>query len=143
RRRGTGRTDTRFGCEIADVTDALRGTEFKALRGGIGAGGAVRGFAVPGAMECSRKDFEGLVDFARAWGGKGVAWLQVAERGEIRTPIAKFLSEPELAAIVVGAGAGEGDTVLLLADETDAAVRVLGPLRLHMAERLGLVGEGW
>jgi aspartyl-tRNA synthetase len=135
--------DTRFGCEIADVTDALRGTEFNAFRGVIDAGGVVRGFAVPGAMDFSRKDFDGLVEFARGWGGKGVAWMQVTAPGEVRSPIAKFLADDEVAAIVTGVGAGEGDTVLLVADAVDAAVRVLGPLRLHLGERLGLIEEGW
>jgi aspartyl-tRNA synthetase len=135
--------DTRFGCEIADVTEALRGTEFKAFRGVIDDGGVVRGFAVPGAMDFSRKDFEGLVEFARTWGGKGVAWMQVGEGGEVRSPIAKFLSDAEVGAIVAGTGAGEGDTILLVADAVDAAVRVLGPLRLHLGERLGLIEEGW
>ena len=135
--------DTRFGCEIADVTDALRGTEFNAFRGVIDAGGVVRGFAVPGAMDFSRKDFDGLVEFARGWGGKGVAWMQVTAPGEVRSPIAKFLADDEVAAIVTGVGAGEGDTILLVADAVDAAVRVLGPLRLHLGERLGLIEEGW
>ena len=135
--------DTRFGCEIADVTDALRDTGFKAFRGVIDGGGVVRGFAVPGAMDFSRKDFDGLVEFARTWGGKGVAWLQVTAPGEVRSPIAKFLADDEIAAIVVGVGAGEGDTILLVADAADAAVRVLGPLRLHLGERLGLIEEGW
>ncbi len=135
--------DTRFGCEIADVTDALRGTEFKAFRGVIDDGGVVRGFAVPGAMDFSRKDFEGLVEFARTWGGKGVAWMQVGEGGEVRSPTRKFLSEAEVAAIVAGVGAGEGDTILLVADAVDAAVRVLGPLRLHLGERLDLIEQGW
>ena len=135
--------DTRFGCEIADVTDALRGTEFNAFRGVIDAGGVVRGFAVPGAMDFSRKDFDGLVEFARGWGGKGVAWMQVSEGGEVRSPIAKFLAEAEAAAIVAGVGAREGDTILLVADAVDAAVRVLGPLRLHLGERLSLIEEGW
>ncbi len=135
--------DTRFGCEVGDVTDALRGTEFKAFRAVIDGGGVVRGFAVPGAMDFSRKDFDGLVEFARTWGGKGVAWMQVGEGGEIRSPIAKFLGEAETAGIVAGVGAGEGDTILLVADAVDAAVRVLGPLRLHLGERLGLIEEGW
>jgi aspartyl-tRNA synthetase len=135
--------ETRFACEIADVTNALRSTEFKAFRGVIDAGGVVRGFAVPGAMDFSRKDFDGLVEFARTWGGKGVAWMQVTDGGEVRSPIAKFLSEAEVGAIVAGVGAGEGSTILLVADELDAAVRVLGPLRLHLGERLGLIGEGW
>jgi aspartyl-tRNA synthetase len=142
-RYASDKPDTRFGCEIADVTDALRTTEFKVFRGVIDAGGVVRGFAVPGATEFSRKDFDGLNEFAQTWGGKAVAWMQILEGGEVRSPIAKFLSEAETAAIVTGVGAGEGDTILLVADQVDAAVRVLGPLRLHLGERLGLIGEGW
>ena len=78
----------------------LVGTEFKAFRGVVDGGGVVRGLAVPGAIEFSRKDFDDLVEFAKTWGGKGVAWLQLLEGGEIRSPIAKFLSETELAGIV-------------------------------------------
>ena len=106
-RYASDKPDTRFGCEIADVTDALRDTEFKAFRGVIDAGGVVRGFAVPGALEFSRKDFDGLVEFARTWGGKGVAWLQL-QGGEVRSPIAKFLARAELDAIVAGVGAERG-----------------------------------
>jgi aspartyl-tRNA synthetase len=141
-RYASDKPDTRFGCEIADVTDALRETEFKAFRGVVDSGGVVRGFAVPGALEFSRKDFDGLVEFAKTWGGKGVAWLQL-HGGEIRSPIAKFLAPAELDAIVAGVGAADGDTILLVADAEDAAVRVLGPLRLHLGERLGLIEDGW
>ena len=141
-RYGSDKPDLRFGCEIADVTDALRGTEFKAFGGVIEGGGVVRGFAAPGALEFSRKDFDDLVEFAKTWGGKGVAWLQVTG-GEIRSPIAKFLSQAELDGIVAAVGAADGDTIFLVADAEEAAVRVLGPLRLHLGERLGLIGDGW
>jgi aspartyl-tRNA synthetase len=133
--------DLRFGCEISDLTEALRGTEFNAFRGVIEAGGVVRGFAAPGAHGFSRKDFDDLVGFARGWGGKGVAWLRVGEGGAVESPIAKFLSEAELAAMVEGTGARPGDTVFLVADGEDAAVRVLGPLRLHLGAKLGLIDE--
>jgi aspartyl-tRNA synthetase len=141
-RYGSDKPDTRFGCEIVDVTDVLRGTEFQAFRGVVEAGGVVRAFAVPGATGFSRKDFDGLVEYARSWGGRGVAWIQLAG-GEVRSPIAKFLSADEVAGIVAAAGAVDGSTVLLVADAEEAAVRVLGPLRLHMGERLGLIQEGW
>ena len=131
--------DLRFGCEIADVSDALRGTGFKAFRGVLDAGGVVRGFAAPGAQGFSRKDFDDLVEFARGWGGKGVAWLKVGKGGVVDSPIAKFLSADELAAIVAGIGAGPGDTVFLVADALESAVRVLGPLRLHLGEKLDLI----
>jgi aspartyl-tRNA synthetase len=142
-RYGSDKPDLRFGAEICDVTDLLAATEFKAFRGVVDGGGAVRGLAVPGALEFSRKDHDDLVEFAKSWGGKGVAWLQLQPGGEIRSPIAKFLSEQELSGIVQRAGAVEGDTVFLVADGEEAAVRVLGPLRLHLGERLGLIQAGW
>ena len=141
-RYGSDKPDVRFGCEIADVTQVLAATEFNAFRGVVDSGGVVRGFACPGATDFSRKDFDDLVEFAKTWGGKGVAWLQVSG-GEIRSPIAKFLSEAEIEGIVATVGADDGDTIFLVADEKEAAVRVLGPLRLHLGERLGLIEEGW
>ena len=141
-RYGSDKPDLRFGAEIADVTDLLAGTEFKAFRGVVDGGGVVRGLAVPGALEFSRKQFDDLVEFAKSWGGKGVAWLQLTG-GELRSPIAKFLSQSELGGIVERIGAGEGDTVFLVADQEQPAVRVLGALRLHLGERLGLIEQGW
>ena len=141
-RYGSDKPELRFGCEISDLTDAFRQTEFRGFRGVVDAGGVVRGFACPGCQEFSRKDFNDLVEFAKTWGGVGVAWLQVRD-GQISSPIAKFLSEDELAAVVRETGASEGDTVFLVADQRDAAVRVLGPLRLHLGEKLGLIEEGW
>jgi aspartyl-tRNA synthetase len=142
-RYGSDKPDLRFGAEIADVTDVLAQTEFKAFRGVVDGGGVVRGLAVPGALEFSRKDFDDLVEFAKTWGGKGVAWLQLPPGGEVRSPIAKFLSEGELNGIRERIAAVEGDTVFLVADSEEAAVRVLGPLRLHLGERLGLIGDAW
>jgi aspartyl-tRNA synthetase len=140
-RYGTDKPDLRMGCEIADVSDVLRETGFNAFRGVLEGGGVVRGLAVPGAEGFSRKDFDDLVEFCRSWGGKGVAWLRVGEGAAVESPIAKFLTEGELAGIVAAIGAGPGDTVFLVADEREAAVRVLGPLRLHLGRKLGLIDE--
>jgi aspartyl-tRNA synthetase len=140
-RYGSDKPDLRMGCEIADVSEVLRDTGFNAFRGVLDSGGVVRGLAVPGAEGFSRKDFDDLVEFCRSWGGKGVAWLRVGEGGAVDSPIAKFLSEQELAGIVAEVGAGPGDTVFLVADQREAAVRVLGPLRLHLGRRLGLIDE--
>ena len=96
-RYGSDKPELRFGCEISDLTEAFRETEFRGFRAVVDAGGVVRGFACPGCQEFSRKDFDDLVEFAKSWGGVGVAWLQVRDGGEIHSPIAKFLSEHELA----------------------------------------------
>ena len=111
-----------------------------------------RGGARPGRAavprEFSRKDFDDLVEFAKGWGGKGVAWLQLQAGGEIRSPIAKFLSQAELAGIVERIGAGEGDTVFLVADArggggaragaaAPAPGRAAGPDRAGLASSSG------
>src|SRR5262249_23399118 len=98
-RYGTDKPDLRYGLEIADVSDAVGQSEFSVFRGAVGAGGVVRAFAVPDAAAAlTRRDYDDLTAFAREWGGKGLAWIAWEPSGEVRSPIAKFLSEGELEA---------------------------------------------
>ena len=128
---GSDKPDLRFGLEIEDATDATRGSEF----GVFGKAPAVRFIRVPQAF--SRAELERLEGVAKEWGAKGLAYLVYAEDGEMRSPIAKFLSEDELALF-----RGEpGSTVLFAADEPAIAARVLGALRLHLGRELGLIDE--
>jgi aspartyl-tRNA synthetase len=134
RRFGSDKPDLRFGLELEDATDLTRGSEF-----GVFAGAAcVRFLRVPQAY--SRAELERLEAFAKEWGAKGLAYLVFDESGEVRSPIAKFLSEEELAAF-----RGEaGSTVLFTADEPATVSRVLGQLRLHLGRELGLIDdEAW
>ena len=128
-RYGTDKPDLRFDLEIRDVTEATRGSGFKVF----GDATAVRCVTVP--QELSRADLGELEERAKAWGAKGLAYVVYDENGEPRSPILKFLSEPELEAI----RAEPGTTVLFGADEPAVVARVLGALREHLAERLGLV----
>jgi aspartyl-tRNA synthetase len=130
-RYGSDKPDLRFGLEIEDATEATRGSEF----GVFANAGAVRFIRVPRAF--SRADLDRLEGFAREWGAKGLAYLVYGEDGEVRSPIAKFLSEHELA----GFRSEPGSTVLFAADEPTAVARVLGALRLHLGRKLGLVDE--
>jgi aspartyl-tRNA synthetase len=132
RRFGSDRPDLRFGLELEDATELTRGSEF-----GVFADAAcVRFLRVPQAY--SRAELERLETFAKEWGAKGLAYLVFDESGELRSPIAKFLSEEELAAF-----RGEpGSTVLFAADEPERVSRVLGALRLHLGRELGLIDEG-
>jgi aspartyl-tRNA synthetase len=128
-RYGSDKPDVRFGLEIEDATEATRNSEFKVFSGAS----AVRFIRVP--QELSRAELERLEEFAKEWGAKGLAYLVFDEEGEVRSPIAKFLSEPELERF----RAEPGSTVLFGADEPAAVERVLGALRLHLGAELGLI----
>ena len=131
RRFGSDKPDLRFGVEIEDATAVTRGSGFNVFAGAE----AVRFFRVPQAF--SRRELDDLEAFARHWGAKGLAYLVVDEEGEVRSPIAKFLSEPELEAF----RSDPGTTVLFAAGTWDLTSRVLGALRTHAAEQLGLIDE--
>ena len=130
-RYGTDKPDLRFELEIQDATELTRGSEFTVFSGAP----AVRYLTVP--QEYSRADLEKLEEFAKEWGAKGLAYIVYGEDGEARSPIAKFLSEEELAAF----RAEPGSTVLFGADEPDKVARVLGALRSRVGQELGLIDE--
>jgi aspartyl-tRNA synthetase len=130
-RYGTDKPDLRFGLEIADATEVTRGSQF----GVFANAECVRYLSVPQAF--SRAELERLEAMAKEWGAKGLAYLVWDEGGEVRSPIAKFLSEQELAAF-----RGEpGTTTLFGADEPATVARVLGALRLQLGHELGLVAK--
>jgi aspartyl-tRNA synthetase len=132
RRFGSDKPDLRFGLELEDATEVTRGSEF-----GVFANAAcVRFLRVP--QEYSRAQLERLEEVAKEWGAKGLAYLVYDETGEVRSPIAKFLSEGELAVF----RSEPGSTVLFGADDPAAVSRVLGQLRLHLGRELGLIDEG-
>jgi aspartyl-tRNA synthetase len=138
---GTDRPDMRFGMEIRDLGDALRDTEFKVFRGVLESGGVVRGINA-GAHELSRAELDRLIEFAQGLGAGGLVWAYVEEDGGWRSPVAKFLSGPELQAMASVLGAAPGDLVLLVADEAGVAAQTLGALRLELARRFGLIEAG-
>jgi aspartyl-tRNA synthetase len=134
RRYGSDKPDTRFGLELEDATAVTRESEF----GVFANAEAVRFLRVP--QEYSRAELERLEAFAKEWGAKGLAYLVADEEGEVRSPIAKFLSETELAALRTD----PGTTLLFVADTWPMTSRVLGALRTRLGAELGLVDEsGW
>ena len=131
RRFGTDKPDLRYGLELEDATAATRGSEFAVFAGAE----AVRFLRVPRIF--SRAELSELEDVARLWGAKGLAYLIYDESGDVRSPIAKFLSEETLAAL-----AGKpGQTLLFAADAWPMTSRVLGALRSEVAQRLDLIDE--
>jgi len=130
-RYGSDKPDVRFGVEIQDATEVTRGSEF----GVFANAETVRFLAAPAVF--SRAQLQRLEEFAKEWGARGLAYVVVDESGEVRSPIAKFLSERELLAF----GVEPGSTALFVADTTPMVERVLGALRLHLGEELGLIDE--
>jgi aspartyl-tRNA synthetase len=131
RRFGTDKPDLRYGLEIEDATEATRGSEF----GVFSSAEAVRFLRAPRMF--SRSELAQLEEFAKEWGAKGLAYLVYDESGEVRSPIAKFLSEETLAAL----DGKPGETLLFAADAWPMTSRVLGALRVHLAETLELIDE--
>ena len=137
---GSDKPDTRYGYEITDLTECLRGTEFKAFGGVIESGGAVRGINF-GQRDLSRAQLDGLIDDAKELGAKGLVWA-FREGDGWRAPIAKFLSADELAALNAAMEAEEGDLMLVAADAPAKVASILGGLRTRLAERWDLIPEG-
>jgi aspartyl-tRNA synthetase len=130
-RYGSDKPDVRFGLEIQEGTAVTRGSQFGVFAGAD----TVRYIAAPNAF--SRGELQKLEEFAKEWGAKGLAYLVFDESGEVRSPIAKFLSDEELEAFRAPAG----ETVLFVADSTPMVERVLGALRLHLGQQLELIDE--
>jgi len=140
-RYGTDKPDVRFGLELVDVCDALRGSQFRVFAETLAQGGVVMGINAKGAGGMSRRELDDLVALAPSLGAKGIVWLVVTE-SELKSPVAKFLSAKEQQALREVMGGDEGDLLLLVADQKAAAQTALGRLRLHLAGALGLRPEG-
>jgi aspartyl-tRNA synthetase len=126
-RYGSDKPDVRFGMELVELTDVFAATGFKAF-----AGQCVKGIRAPAASETTtRRRLDDLTDQAKRWGAKGLVWMRVTDEG-LDSPVAKFLSDDELAGIRAGLGAEAGDVVYLVADDRPVVRHVLGLLRLEL-----------
>jgi aspartyl-tRNA synthetase len=134
-RYGTDKPDLRYELEIADLGEALASTEARVFRSVLDSGGAVRGLAVPGGRDLTRRELDELTAVARGAGGAGLAWLPGG-------PLDKFLTPGELAAVLRATGAGPDDLVLVAADRRRRAEKIMGLIRVEVARRRHLVREG-
>ena len=141
RRYGTDRPDTRFGLELVDLTETLRGCGFKVFQSAIEKGGVVKAINAKGCGGFSRKDLDDLTEFAGRFGARGMAWIKIKE-DEWQSPITKFFSPEEIAAMATALDARPGDLILFGADQTRTVHQVLAELRLELARRLGLIEPG-
>ncbi len=138
---GSDKPDTRFGMELTDVSDVVKDCGFAVFTGALEAGGSVRGINVEGQGAMPRKKIDKLVEFAKGYGAKGLAYLCINEDGSYKSSFAKFMTEEELAALVAKMNGKPGDLLLFAADKNKIVWNVLGALRLELGEELGLMDE--
>ncbi len=141
-RYGSDKPDTRFGMEIIDLTDAVRGCGFGVFASAVENGGSVRCLNVKGAAATlSRKEIDKLTEMVKGIGAKGLAWVRWTEEN-CTSSFGKFLTEDEMQAVLTAAGAEQGDVVLIVADKTKNVLTTLGALRLELANKLNISREG-
>jgi len=134
---GSDKPDLRFGCELVDLTELSRGSDYGIFESIIESGGVVRAIAAKDCAGYSRKDIDNLDAFAKNLGAKGLGWARFVE-GELKSPLLRHFGQDRLEKAFEAAGAGPGDLLLIVAGERRAASTVLGGLRLELARR-----ESW
>ncbi len=138
---GSDKPDLRFGMELKDVTDVVKDCEFVVFKGAIENGGSVRGINAKGQGAMPRKKIDALVDFAKGYGAKGLAYIAIGEDGSIKSSFAKFMKDEEMTALISAMEGENGDLLLFAADKTKLVYDVLGALRVELANQLGLLDK--
>ncbi|MCM1158031.1 MAG: aspartate--tRNA ligase [Bacteroidales bacterium] len=136
---GSDKPDIRFGMELTDVTDIVKDCAFAVFKGAVESGGSVRGINAKGQGEMPRKKIDTLVDFAKGYGAKGLAYIAIQEDGSVKSSFAKFMQDEEMSALTQALDGKPGDLLLFAADRDKIVYSVLGALRCELAERLGLI----
>ncbi|MFP3155274.1 aspartate--tRNA ligase [Lachnospiraceae bacterium ZAX-1] len=139
---GSDKPDTRFGMELVDVTDTVSLCGFGVFTGAIEQGGTVRGINAQGQGAMPRKKIDALVEFAKGYGAKGLAYLSIQEDGGVKSSFAKFFTDEDMKKLVEKMQGNPGDLLLFAADKTDIVWSVLGALRIHLAQNMGLLDKG-
>lgn len=138
---GSDKPDTRFGMELVNVSEVVKGCGFGVFTGALENGGSVRGINAKGQGAMPRKKIDKLVEFAKGYGAKGLAYLAVNEDGTYKSSFAKFMTEEELKALVEKMEGEPGDLLLFAADKNKVVWDVLGALRLELGKELGLMDK--
>ena len=136
---GSDKPDTRFGMELKNVSNVVKGCGFGVFTSALENGGSVRGINVKGEAEMPRKKIDALVDFAKGYGAKGLAYLSVLPDGTYKSSFAKFMTEEELKSLVDAMEGEPGDLLLFAADKNKIVFSVLGALRIEVAKQLDLI----
>ncbi len=140
-RYGSDKPDTRFGMELTDVSDVVKGCGFGVFTSALENGGSVRGINAKGQAEMPRKKIDALVEFAKGYGAKGLAYLSVMPDGTYKSSFAKFMTEEELEALVKAMDGEKGDLLLFAADSNKIVWNVLGALRIEVAKQLDMIDD--
>ncbi|HBI72640.1 MAG TPA: aspartate--tRNA ligase [Lachnospiraceae bacterium] len=138
---GSDKPDLRFGMELKNVSDIVKSCGFGVFTGALENGGSVRGINANGQAGMPRKKIDALVNYAKDFGAKGLAYLSINEDGSYKSSFAKFMTEEELSALVAALDGRPGDLLFFAADEDEVVFAVLGNLRLEIARNLGLLNK--
>ena len=136
---GSDKPDLRFGMELKNVSDTVKDCQFVVFKGALENGGSVRGINAEGQGAMPRKKIDALVEYAKGFGAKGLAYLAIQEDGSYKSSFAKFMTEEELEALVRAMDGKPGDLLLFAADKDKVVFDVLGNLRLELARQLDLL----
>ena len=138
---GSDKPDLRFGMELTDVSEIVKGCEFAVFKNALEAGGSVRGINAKGQGAMPRKKIDKLVEFAKGYGAKGLAYIAMQEDGTYKSSFAKFMTEEEMKALIDAMQGEPGDLLLFAADKTKLVWDVLGALRLELARQMDLLDK--
>lgn len=137
---GSDKPDLRFGMELYNLTDIAATTDFQVFKSTAESGGEIKGITLPGCAGYSRKDVDDLTNFAKTFGAKGLVTIMLTEEG-VKSSIAKFLTDEQMAAIIERAGAKTGDMLAIVADSPAVVATTLGRMRGEMGKKLGLANN--
>ena len=135
---GSDKPDLRFGMELTNVSETVKGCGFGVFTGALENGGSVRGLNVKGQGQMPRKKIDALVEFAKGFGAKGLAYMALQPDGSVKSSFAKFMTEEEIQALIQAMDGQPGDLLVFAADKNKVVFDVLGNLRLELAKNLGL-----
>ncbi len=136
---GSDKPDTRFGMELVDVSEVVKDCGFAVFTGALEAGGSVRGIRVPEHGDMGRKQIDKLVETAKTYGAKGLAYVQLKTDGTVKSSFAKFFTDEGMQQLIAAMGGEAGDLLLFAADKNKVVWDVLGALRLQMGKEMGLM----
>ena len=136
---GSDKPDLRFGMELKNVSDVVKDCEFVVFKSALENGGSVRGINAEGQGHMPRKKIDALVEFAKGYGAKGLAYVAIQEDGTLKSSFAKFMTDEQMAALVTAMDGKPGDLLLFAADKNKVVWDVLGNLRLEIARQLDLL----
>ena len=138
---GSDKPDTRFGMELVNVSDVVKNCEFVVFKSALENGGSVRGINAKGNGNMPRKKIDALVEFAKTYGAKGLAYIAINEDGTVKSSFAKFMKEEEMTSLIQAMGGENGDLLLFAADKNQVVWDVLGALRLEIAKQMDILDK--